>query len=48
MNVGGTTNLLTGLEQSGYLPMHFIFISSVAIYGNEEEVLIDEQSYRRC
>src|SRR4051812_12269622 len=33
VNVTGTKNLLTGLEQSSALPGSFVFISSVAVYG---------------
>ncbi len=34
INVKGTSNLLKGLEESG-LPEQFVFISSVAVYGQE-------------
>lgn len=34
INVGGTLNLLKGLEESG-LPKEFVFISSVSVYGQE-------------
>lgn len=40
-NVKGTMNLLKGLEQS-VIPKSFIFISSVAVYGREDGLLLDE------
>lgn len=43
VNVIGTKNLLSGLEQSPCLPQSFIYISSVAVYGCESGVLIDEE-----
>ena len=33
VNVGGTKNLLKGIEQSGTLPRAIIFISSASVYG---------------
>jgi len=33
VNLGGTINLLKSLEQSNKLPISFVFISSVAVYG---------------
>jgi len=44
VNVTGTENLLTGLEQAGSLPKYFIFISSVSVYGLESGILINEDS----
>lgn len=44
VNVTGTKNLLTGLEQSPVLPKSFIFISSVAVYGLEQGGNINEAS----
>lgn len=41
VNVVGTLNLLNGLEMVG-VPKHFIFISSVAVYGKKEGIGIDE------
>jgi nucleoside-diphosphate-sugar epimerase len=40
VNVTGTANLLKGLENS--VPKSFIFVSSVAVYGKEMGVLINE------
>ena len=42
VNVQGTKNLLAGLTQSLSLPKAFIYISSVAVYGCEAGVLINE------
>ncbi len=42
-NVTGTQNLLSGLELSS-IPMYFIFISSVAVYGLDSGLNINEQS----
>ena len=51
VNVKGTQNLLLGLEKT-QLPSKFIFISSVAVYGlnegidiNENEPLLAQDSY---
>ncbi|GGI28227.1 NAD-dependent epimerase/dehydratase family protein [Pedobacter mendelii] len=44
VNVQGTKNLLKALEQSAELPKAFVFISSVAVYGAEEGLLIDENT----
>src|ERR1019366_8633382 len=41
VNVVGTANLLKGIEKSG-MPKSFIFISSVAVYGKENGILICE------
>lgn len=41
VNVIGTENLLKGLEKSG-IPKQFVFVSSVAVYGQEEGVNINE------
>jgi nucleoside-diphosphate-sugar epimerase len=42
VNVVGTQNLILGIEQSGFLPAEFVFISSVAVYGKEMGNLLDE------
>ena len=42
VNVLGTQNLLKGLALAPSLPKSFVFISSVAVYGLEEGVLINE------
>ncbi|MCZ4224357.1 NAD-dependent epimerase/dehydratase family protein [Pedobacter rhodius] len=42
VNVKGTENLLKTLERSATLPESFVFISSIAVYGAEEGILIDE------
>lgn len=44
VNVQGTKNLLYGLEQTSFLPTSFIFISSVAVYGKEIGLSIEENS----
>jgi len=44
VNVKGTENLLVALERSPFLPKAFVFISSIAVYGAEEGILIDENS----
>lgn len=44
VNVKGTQNLLTGIEQSSTLPKNFVFISTVAVYGLCEGVNIDENT----
>lgn len=41
VNVNGTANLLKGLENN--LPKHFVFISSVAVYGLENGKVINEE-----
>jgi len=41
VNCGGTLNLLKGLEKSN-LPKYFVFISSVAVYGQEKGNNINE------
>lgn len=41
-NVLGTRHLVDALERSGRLPLEFVFISSVAVYGLEEGELITE------
>ncbi|OXB20761.1 UDP-galactose-4-epimerase [Flavobacterium tructae] len=41
VNYEGTSNLLKGLERSG-LPKEFVFISSVAVYGQESGINISE------
>lgn len=42
VNVGGTRRLLQALSQAARLPRYFVFISSIAVYGLEHGVLIDE------
>ncbi len=42
VNVQGTKNLLNALKKS-FLPKNFVFISSVAVYGINEGVLINEE-----
>ena len=42
VNFDGTLNLLKGLEKSG-LPKRFVFISSVAVYGIDEGININEE-----
>jgi nucleoside-diphosphate-sugar epimerase len=42
-NVFGTQNLLSGLEKMAQLPKYFVFVSSVAVYGQEAGVGITEQ-----
>ncbi|MEO6454282.1 MAG: NAD-dependent epimerase/dehydratase family protein [Ginsengibacter sp.] len=43
VNVTGTSNLLTGLNNA-QLPESFVFISSVAVYGRETGILINEDA----
>jgi nucleoside-diphosphate-sugar epimerase len=43
INVVGTENLLRGLERSG-VPLMFVFISTVAVYGDTNGNLITESS----
>lgn len=42
VNVQGTENLLSGIELIGSLPKSFVFISSVAVYGLDQGIGIDE------
>jgi nucleoside-diphosphate-sugar epimerase len=42
VNVQGTQNLLKGIELTGYIPKRFVFISTVAVYGLEKGIDIDE------
>ncbi|MBO3699069.1 NAD(P)-dependent oxidoreductase [Roseivirga sp. E12] len=44
VNYQGTLNLLEGIEQSESLPKSFILISSVAVYGREMGLLLDENT----
>lgn len=44
VNVTGTRNLLTALEEAGRLPGSFVFISTVAVYGLDEGKSISEES----
>lgn len=44
VNLQGTVNLTKGLESLPQLPKHFIFISTVAVYGRDSGELIDEHS----
>ncbi len=43
VNFIGTKNLLKGIDSLSILPKSFIFISSVAVYGFEQGLLINEQ-----
>ena len=43
VNVTGTLNLLNGLDRS-FLPKMFVYISSVAVYGESNAELINEES----
>ncbi|NTE05003.1 NAD-dependent epimerase/dehydratase family protein [Agrobacterium tumefaciens] len=42
VNVGGTRRLLEALSNAPALPKYFVFISSIAVYGLEHGILIDE------
>ena len=44
VNLMGTYNLLKALENLPHLPRYFVFISSVAVYGLETGINIDEQA----
>lgn len=44
VNYQGTLNLLKGLEGLSSLPKSFIYISSVAVYGLTEGMLLDEST----
>jgi len=48
VNVGGTRTLLAALEQCRQLPESFLLVSTVAVYGLEEGVLLDETTERRA
>ena len=48
VNVGGTKNLLLGLEQAGELPGALVFVSTVAVYGVEEGEALDEDTPRKA
>jgi len=43
VNVTGTANLLKGIETNGLLPIAFVFVSTVAVYGCDSGVMINEQ-----
>jgi len=45
VNLNGTHNLLKGLEKSKVLPDSFVFISTVAVYGCEAGVMINESRF---
>ena len=45
VNVKGTLNLLHGLERSACLPESFIFISSVAVYGDNGKHINEEHPF---
>lgn len=47
VNLFGTKNLLTGLENSGVLPRTIVFISTVAVYGLEKGTGISEETEPR-
>ena len=42
VNLLGTQNLIKGLEEQEHLPKHFVFISTVAVYGRDHGTNIDE------
>jgi nucleoside-diphosphate-sugar epimerase len=44
VNLTGTLNFLKGLENSVQLPKFFVFISSVAVYGQETGLNINEKA----
>lgn len=44
VNLKGTENLLEALSTAGSLPKKFVFISTVAVYGKEAGVEINEES----
>ena len=44
VNFIGTKNLIKGIDSTSKLPKSFIFISSVAVYGLDEGILIKEQN----
>lgn len=44
VNFNGTTNLLKGLEATPKLPKSFVFISTVAVYGCDTGLMINEDS----
>lgn len=44
VNVVGTRNLLTALSSAPALPGAFVFISSVAVYGKESGIMINEDT----
>jgi len=48
VNVGGTKNLLLGLEQAAELPEALVFVSTVAAYGVEEGEALDEDAPRNA
>jgi len=48
INYQGTKNLISGLEISGHIPKSIIFISSVAVYGVEFGINIDENQELMC
>jgi len=48
VNVGGTKNLLLGLEQAGALPEALVFVSTVAVYGVEGGEALDEDAPRKA
>lgn len=43
VNVNGTENLCTALLKLAFLPSAFIFISSVAVYGLDKGIMINEK-----
>jgi nucleoside-diphosphate-sugar epimerase len=46
VNVQGTRNLLQALERTGRLPHSVVIVSSVAVYGRQEGVLLEETTPR--
>jgi nucleoside-diphosphate-sugar epimerase len=47
-NVEGTRNLLCALERARSLPQAFVLISTVAVYGREDGILVDEETPRKA
>jgi nucleoside-diphosphate-sugar epimerase len=48
VNAGGTRNLLRALQQTGQLPQCFVLVSTVAVYGVEAGILLDETTAARA
>lgn len=42
VNLTGTLNLLKGLQKASGLPQYFVFISTVAVYGCDSGIMINE------
>lgn len=43
VNTKGTHHLLKAIDEASFLPRSFVFISTVAVYGKEKGVLINEE-----